>query len=455
MALNLICEAERPGARVDDQLRAFERRAELESRDRAFVRELVYGTLRWRGHLDQALSRHLSGRADDLPPALRNILRLGAYQILFTDRVPVWAAVDEAVRQARRRGFDGLAGLVNGVLRTLAREPGFRAPGLRDAPVEDAQTLAGAESHPVWMVRRWVDRWGLEAAARVCRANNEPGPLTVRVNLRRCGPEILREALQGAGVEVTPGALCPEVLRLRGGPPVLELPGFREGWFVVQDEAAALMAHLMGVRPGEWVWDACAGPGGKSVHMAELMGDEGLVLATDTHAHRLSRVLENARRLGLRSVRPIHADATAGAVREEGFDAVLVDAPCSGLGVLRRHPEAKWNKTEEDIFRLRELELKLLREASRALRAGGRLLYCVCSNEDEETRQIVQSFEVSAEGARFQREDLSLDLPRRLSSAGRLVDPGGCFSVRPGDAGTDGFFAARWRRPAREGRRSE
>ncbi|MEE8110853.1 MAG: 16S rRNA (cytosine(967)-C(5))-methyltransferase RsmB, partial [bacterium] len=349
----------------------------------------------------------------------------------------------------------GLTGLVNGVLRHLVREPESWRSGPQAGPVEDAAALAAAESHPEWMVDRWVGRWGLDAAARVCRANNKPGPLAVRVNGCRATPQTLSEALRGAGVEVTPGALSAEVLLLRGGPPVRELPGFREGWFAVQDEAAALMAHLMGVRPGERIWDACAGPGGKSVHLAELMEDEGLILATDTHVRRLSRVAENAGRMGLRSVCPVRADATGGGVRDGIFDAVLVDAPCSGLGVLRRHPEAKWNKAEGDILRLGQLERALLRGASRGVRPGGRLLYCVCSNEEEETWEVVRSFEASAEGAGFQRDPLSDQVTDRIASARRFVDPDGCFSIRPGDGGTDGFFAARWRRKPPAGRRSE
>ncbi len=458
VALDLIQDAGRPGVRLDERLRGCEARKSLDAKDRAFVRELAYGTLRWRGQLDQALSFCLSGSAEKLPPVVLNVLRLGAYQILFTDRIPPWAAVDEAVGQVRARGFAGLAALVNGVLRRLAREAeGWRRTDDAASP-QDADALADAESHPRWMVRRWARRWGMEGAVRVCRANNAAGPLTLRVNRRRATPEVLEEALRSAGAEVARGRISPDVLTLRGGGDVRTLPGFRDGWFAVQDEGAALMAPLLGVRPGDRVWDVCAGPGGKTAHLAELMEDEGLLLATDPHRTRLARVAETARRMGLRSVSPVRGGMDAS--RGEAFDAVLVDAPCSGLGVLRRHPEAKWNKTEADILRLSGLALKILRAASRAVGPGkgegegGRLLYCVCSLEEEETGRVVEAFEQSAEGARFQREDLSSRLPDGLSSARRFVDRSGCFALRPGDAGTDGFFAAGWRRISPEERRS-
>ena len=443
LALDLVCDAERPGTRVDDRLRALESRTGLNSKDRAFVRELTFGTLRWRGKLDGALCRHLSESADKLPPVVRNILRLGAYQLLLTERIPAWAAVDEAVKQVRRRGFGGLAGLVNGVLRGLARSS---FPPAGEAPIEDASSLAVAESHPEWMVRRWVDRLGLDTAVQICKANNSPGPLSVRVNRRRATLEILRDAFQEVGVGFVETSVAPDVLSISGGPPVRELPGFRQGWFAVQDEAAALLGHFLGVGPGERVWDVCAGPGGKAVHIAELMDDDGFVLATDTNVHQLSRVVENSVRMGIRSICPVLADAAEPIARNAAFDAVLVDAPCSGLGVLRRHPEAKWNKKEGDILRLSKLQTKMLEEASQAVRPGGKLVYCVCSNEEEETQRIITSFEASDEGAEFRRFDLAPCLRGRIDTIKRFIGPDGWFSILPGDAGTDGFFAARWER---------
>ncbi|MDP6617859.1 MAG: transcription antitermination factor NusB, partial [Nitrospinota bacterium] len=255
VALDLIQDAGRRGVRLDERLRGCEARKSLDAKDQAFVRELAYGTLRWRGRLDLALSHCLSGSAEKLPPVVLNVLRLGAYQILFTDRIPPWAAVNEAVGQVRARGFAGLAGLVNGVLRRLAREAERWRRTEDAAPPKDADALADAESHPRWMVRRWARRWGLEGAVRVCRANNAAGPLTLRVNRRRSTPEALEAALRSAGAEVARGRISSEVLIVRGGGGVRTLPGFRDGWFAVQDEAAALMAPLLGVRPGERVWD--------------------------------------------------------------------------------------------------------------------------------------------------------------------------------------------------------
>lgn len=445
IALDLLLVAERPGERVDERLRTLERGSRLEARDRAFLRELVYGTLRWRGHLDLALSPLLRTPLEELPGPIRNLLRLGAYQILFTDRVPARAAVNEAVLLARERGFEGLTGLVNGVLRNLSRTAVERG-GPRGIPprgeVKEAAELAASTSHPPWMVERWVARWGLERAGRICRANNELAPLTLRVNRRRATPDLLEESLREAGCDVKRGVLCPEVLRVVGGPEVSRLPGYREGWFLVQDEAATLMGHVVSPRPGQRVWDACGGPGGKATHLAELMEDEGWVLTTDLHGGRLRRVGENARRLGLKAVTPVRMDVLRGGVKAARFDVVLLDAPCSGLGVLRRHPEAKWNKREEDIRRLAELEISLLREVAHAVAPGGRLVYCVCSNEPEETRGVLEAF--ADDGPlRFSLESPEGDLPW---GARRFQGPGKTVEVLPGDAGTDGFFVARWRR---------
>ncbi len=445
LALELLCEAEQPGERVNERLRSLQDRSNLEARDRAFLRELVYGTLRWRGYLDLALSRHLKDPLEGLPEPIRNLLRLGAYQILFTDRVPARAAVNEAVLLARERGFDGLTGLVNGVLRNLSRTATADEkpiPPKMESTVAGAAELAVSTSHPAWMVERWAARWGMERAERICRANNELAPLTLRVNLRRSTPELLQKSLREAGCEVTRGTLCPEILRIAGGPEIPSLPGYREGWFQVQDEAATLMSHVVSPRPGQRVWDACGGPGGKATHLSELMEDKGLVLATDHHAGRLRRVGENTRRLGLRAVMPVRLDILRGGLKAAQFDMVLLDSPCSGLGVLRRHPEAKWNKRKEDIKRLAELELSLLRTVAGSVTPGGRLVYCVCSNELEETRGILQAF---ADGAplRFSLESPEGDLPW---AARRFLCPDKTVEILPGDAGTDGFFVARWRR---------
>lgn len=445
LALTLIQEAEEKGIRLDERLREVQGRSGYGAEDRAFVRELVYGTVRWRGRIDTALATCLSGDPKDLPRPVRNVLRLGAYQILFMDRVPDWAAVNEAVEQTRRNGFEGFVKLVNAVLRVAARTAATDSQGGISA-YEDADSLAEGESHPAWMVRRWTERWGLEAAVRVCRANNERSPLTLRVNRRLATMEIVEDALQEAGARVRRGSLWPGSLIVQGGPPITRLPGFREGWFSVQDQAASWMAQLMDVRPGDWVWDVCAGPGGKTVHLAERMDDAGFVLATDTHARRLAKVAGNARRMRLKSVYAVSADAASDVVRDFAFDAVLVDAPCSGLGVLRRHPEAKWNKEETDILRMSAVETRILRKASRAVRPGGSMLYCVCSNEDEETFQVVHAFEKSSEGGGFKRENLSATMPDGPDGPRRFIIEGGCYQVHPGDAASDGFFAARWRR---------
>ena len=442
LALTLIRDAEKKGVRLDERLREVQEWTVLDSKDRAFIRELVYGTIRWRGRLDRALADCLSGNPEGLPHAIRNILRLGAYQVLMMDRVPNWAAVNEAVEQTRRKGFDGLAKMVNAVLRAFARSATTDSQSEITAH-KDVDDLAYRQSHPRWMVQRWADQLGLEVAARVCRANNEPAPLTLRVNRRRATVKTLKNALEQSGVQVAQGDFWPESLVIRGGPPIKQLPGFRDGWFSIQDQAASWMTQLMDVRSGDLVWDVCAGPGGKTVHIAERMNDLGFILATDTHVNRLRKVIENSRRLGVGSVRAVRANATSGLVKDSVFDAVLVDAPCSGFGVLRRHPEAKWNKEKADLLRMSTIQNRILRKVSCSVRLGGSVLYCGCSNEVEETYGVVRAFNESSEGADFKVEDLSVAIPDIPPSC---IIENGCFQVRPGDVGSDGFFAVRWRR---------
>lgn len=442
LALGLIRDAEKKGVRLDERLRETQEWAVLDSKNRAFIRELVYGTVRWRGRLDCALAACLSGDPEDLPSTVRNILRLGAYQVLMMDRVPNWAAVDEAVKQTRRKGFGGLVKMVNAVLRTFARSVTADSQSGITAH-KNVDDLADRQSHPRWMVQRWAEQWGMEVATRVCRANNEPAPLTLRVNRLRTTVETLGNTLEKAGVRVAQGGFWPESLVIRGGPPIEQLPGFRDGWFSIQDQAASWIAQLMDIRSGDFVWDVCAGPGGKAVHIAERMNDSGFILATDTHVNRLLKVIENSRRLGLKSVHAVRADATLDIVRDSMFDAVLVDAPCSGLGVLRRHPEAKWNKEKADILRMSKIQIQILKKASRNVRLGGSVLFCVCSNEAEETFDVARAFSESPEGADFKVEDLSVAIP---DPSPPCIMENGCFQVRPGDIGSDGFFAIRWRR---------
>ena len=437
LALGVLERVERTGAFADLALHAALARVDLPAADRAFATELVQGSLRWRGRLDFLLAHVLDRDPAKLEPAVRCALRLGAYQIAFTDRVPPSAAVDETVRCVRAAGLERATGLVNAVLRRLAAEwRGIALPDLEGDPVGH---LSHALSLPSWLAERWVTRFGAEEAAALAGALNAVPPRTLRANLRRTS----REALLAELRERFPAARACRYARagIRLGPrgdPGRD-PAFLEGRFTVQDEAAQLVVDLLDPQPGERVLDACAAPGGKATAIAERVGEEGRVLALDRHARRLGLVAGDARRLGLANlgIRTCDVARAAGPLDAEPFDRVLVDAPCSGLGTLRRNPDLRWRVAPGDPARLAATQLPILRNAAAALRRGGALVYSTCTFEPEENEALVQAFLEQEPGfRRTSRGDL-------CEAVQPLLDEAGALRCWPHRHDTDGFFAVR------------
>jgi len=400
----------------------------FDGRDRALLRELVYGALRWRNRLDFALSRCLEKPPDRLPPPVREALRLGAYQLLFLDRVPAHAAVNASAGLAGAGPWE--RGLVNAVLRRLTPP----AP-----PDELEERLVLWESHPRWLVRRWLAALGGEGARARCEADNAEGPLVLRANPLRTSPQALAARLAEDGMETAPGLADPECLRVISQESALTgTAAFAEGLFIVQDEASSLAARYAGARPGERVLDACAAPGGKTACLAWAAAPAGRVVAGDVSSVRLARLRENCARIGA-DVPAVVMDASRPSFGA-AFDRVLVDAPCSGLGVLRRHPDARWRLREEDLAAHGRRQGEILRRAAEAVRPGGRLIYAVCTNEPEETGEVASGFE----GPDFVPEGAGQgDIPELR----RFIGADGALRIRPEEAhGLDGFFAMRWRR---------
>ncbi len=405
--------------------------AEMERRERALCTELVLGTLRWRGRLDHALAQCSRRPLEEVDPALLTTLRMGAYQLLYLDRVPDSAAVNESVRLARRAAGRGAGGFVNAVLRALLRQD-IRWPGDDADPV---QRLAVQTSHPPWLVQRWLDRLGPQEAEQALLAHNQPAPLVLRVNRRRTDPGALRTRLEAEGVQPEPGVWSDDALQVSQGNP-LAGDAFREGLFYVQGEASMLVAELVGAQPGERIADLCAAPGGKATQLAAVLHTRGLLLACDLQSRRLALVRDNARRLGLDRIRLVVHDAGRPAIRPGSLDRALLDAPCSGTGVLRRHPEIRWRRELDDVHRLASLQARLLDAAAQTVRPGGRLVYSVCSLEPEEGSEVVQRF-------LQRRSDYRIDEPGDVPEA--LVDRSGGFPhllTHPQRHGLDGFFAA-------------
>jgi 16S rRNA (cytosine967-C5)-methyltransferase len=442
LALRVLERVQRAGAFADLLLHASLARSALSAQDRAFATELVYGTLRWRGRIDHLLRRCLERDLDRLEPLVATALRLGAYQILFA-RVPASAAVDESVRCVRALGAERSTGLVNAVLRRLAREhASMPLPTLEDDPLGH---LMHALSLPQWIAGRWIESFGAEEAAALAAACNEVPPLCVRVNPQAS----TREALLAELSERYPEARVCRFARYgivlgRGGNPTLD-PAFRDGRFTVQDEASQLVLDLLDPQPGERVLDACAAPGGKASAIAERVGAQGAVLALDRNERRLDLVRRAARRLRLANLVCRAADLTRplpAGLAEPPFDRVLVDAPCSGLGTLRRNPDARWRVHPSDPERLADTQRILLRNAARALRPGGVLVYSTCTLLPEENEAVVEGFLRESAGFAIAAADTA---PAPLRE---LQDEHGFLRTLPHRHDCDGFFAARIERIA-------
>ena len=410
----------------------------LDGRDRALASALVFGVLRWRSRLEWTINHFLTKGPKGLDPITQCILAMGLFQLIHLDRVPASAAVNESVRLARAYGPAWSPNLVNAVLRSVTRAETLPDPD--QSEMDEVSRLALAEAHPAWLVERWLGELGLEETRDLLRANNTVAPLTLRVNINQIGREELARRLENAVEKVEPAVYAPTGLRLHGPTgPVTDLPGFREGLFAIQDEAAQLIGLLAGLKPGQSFLDACAGRGGKALHVAETRGVK--VTALDPDHGRLAQIRPEALRLGLDPVQLVRGDLLAGPFKPQSFDAVLVDAPCSNLGGIRRRPDVKWLKDANDPAIMAEQQLRLLNAAAPLVKPGGRLIYAVCTTTREETLGVVDNFWMN--NLEFGLWPIQNFLPE---SARPLVAEDGMLKAWPHRHGTDGFFAALFER---------
>jgi 16S rRNA (cytosine967-C5)-methyltransferase len=412
----------------------------LSSRDRALLTELLYGTLRWRGRLDGYLGQLVRRPLQDTDPFIRNLLRLTLYQLLFLNRIPAYAAVSEAVKLAKAHGGKNTASFTNGVLRSFIREkrnvpkPNQKAPSLSE--------LAQYWSHPEWLVSHWIEYFGAGEIEALLKVNNDESPLVIRANRLKGRREALLDLLRSAAIEASPTRWSPQGITIQSAIPVRQLPGFNEGLFQIQGEASQLISYIVAPNPGERILDACAAPGGKATHLAELVDDKGEIIAADISARGLERLAENVARLGLKSVRTFQADLSQElpeALRQP-YDRILVDAPCSGLGTLRSNPEIKWNRTKSDLNRLARLQKRILARTASHLKPGGVLVYSTCTLTRDENENVVESFLAD-------HQDFVLDRAADyVPETGKDMVRGPYFLALPHSHNTDGFFAARMTR---------
>ena len=390
-----ILEAVAAGGYADVAFDRVLRGTTLSVQDRGLVTEVAYGAIRQRRRLDSWLDRLGRVPASKQPPRLRWLLHVGLYQLLCMERIPDAAAVNTTVELAKRHGLKRLAPVVNGVLRAAIRAK--QSGEALDLPGDPALRLALQQSLPDWFCRD-LQRWcGADQAERVARACNQVPPLDLRVNRLRCTPAALTAALEQHGLRVMPIPGCPDGLQvLEGGGDLRQWPGFEQGHWCVQDRAAQWVAPLLAPEPGDRVLDACAAPGGKATHLAELMQNKGEVWAIDRSAGRLRRVAANAARLGTDCLQAMAADASALLDQKPQwrgyFQRILLDAPCSGLGTLARHPDARWRVSPDSISTLVPLQARLLDAMVPLLAPGGTLVYATCTIHPAENGERIASF---------------------------------------------------------------
>lgn len=384
LALKALYEIWQRGRKPKDVLEHLSE--SLEKRDRAFLMELVYGVVRFRDTLDWVLKGFLK-RPSGLSKNTLNNLRLAAYQMLFT-RVPQWAAVSEAVNLEKKSGRPEL---VNAVLRNLLRNRESLMKRLKDMRAEKTvRYVATLTSHPAWLIKRWIGRFGAEEALELAEANNRIPPLTLRVNTLKAMKQQVINELSKTGIEAEATLFSPVGVKLKGFHIYKEI-FFLEGLVMVQDEASQLISYLLDPQPGERILDACAAPGGKATHVAQLMQDRGEVIAVDRDSKRMERLKENIQNHGLTSIMAVQADILKYSPVEP-FDRIILDAPCSSLGVIRRNPDVKYRHKPQDLLRFRETQLKIIRHVSGLLKPGGVMVYSVCSTEPEEGEEVVKEF---------------------------------------------------------------
>ena len=443
IALEILNSIDKEGIHADNLLgKVFKKKLALTSREKAFITELVYGVLRWRDSIDWVLSAFSSRPKRPLSRLLRNILRLGIYQVLYLTQIPVPILVSETVEVAKELFNGKIARLVNGVLRNVERNRDrLPYPSFDDDPFK---AIAIQYSHPLWLVKKWVNHYGMETTTALCKANNTPPPLIIRTNTLKKTREELIASLHKEGLSCEPVKYSPEGLLVYHPADISRLHSFQQGWFLVQDEAAQLISYLLNPKPGESLLDLCAAPGGKTTHIAQLMNNEGSIIAIDIRRDNIRLLQENQFRLGTDIISPLLADATQLLPFKESrlFDKVLLDVPCSGLGILRRHPDGKWRKSLGTITKVKKTQWKIIQNASQYVKPNGIMVYSTCTLNPEENETMIGEFLAQKEND-FVLENPRPDLPCQCFP---LVTSQGYFQTFPHRDFMDGFFGARLRR---------
>jgi 16S rRNA (cytosine967-C5)-methyltransferase len=437
IALKILYDISEKGAYSNLSLNKYLDDSRLRDIDKAFITELVYGTVKWRLTIDWIIDQFSSVKLKKLSPWILNVLRLGVYQLLYTDRIPESAACNESVKLSKKYGHAASSGFVNAVLRNISRKRDtIQYP---DKEKEGLKFLSIRYSHPEWLVKEWLERFGSEFTEGLLKSNNEVPELTIRTNTLKVSKEQLAEQLAAEGITVEPGKYDEDALGLTNPSSITALDSYRKGLFQVQDESSMLVARILDPQPGEFILDVCSAPGGKATHIAQLMRNQGTLVARDIHEHKIRLIQNASERLGTSIIRTEMFDASELDARQIGkADRVLVDAPCTGLGIVRRKPDIKWARNLEDKKEIISLQEKILGTCARYVKPGGTLVYSTCTIEREENEGQIESF--LRDRDEFRLVDITSNLPSQLVKESAA---GGYIQLYPHIDGIDGFFIAK------------
>lgn len=409
---------------------------EISIKDENFIREIVYGVVENRIYIDYIISKASRIKMNKIHPTILEILRMGVYQMVFMDRIPDSAAVNEAVILSKKYGHRGVSGFVNGVLRNISRNKEIYR---KIDETSKLDYLSVKYSYPKWILERWISDYGEEFTEKLCEVNNTKPLLNLRVNTLKTNRKDLIHRLENYGYIAYETKYAREGIVVENPRRITEIEEFKQGLFIIQDESSMLVGQISNPKKQSYVIDLCSAPGGKATHMAQIMGNQGHIRSRDIYDHKLRLIRENAKRLGIDIISTEIHDAM---VLDENLigkmDYCLVDAPCSGLGIIRRRPEIKWNRKEEDISRLKDIQLKILNNAKQYTKPGGTIIYSTCTISKDENERVINSF-------LSENKDLKLVGFKDLICEDQYMDTSkeGYIQLYPHIHGTDGFFIAK------------
>lgn len=435
VAVKTLYDIEVEGSYSNIKLNENFKKYSLEALDRAFASEILYGTVRWKLRIDYLIQKFSKLRISKMSPWVLCCIRTAVYQIFFMDRVPDFAAVNQAV-EITKKNERKASSFVNGVLRNILRNKDeFNKIDIKD----EIERISVYYSHPAWFVKMMVKEHGLDFTLELMKKNNTPSEFTIRVNTIKCSKDELKAIFLNKDVEAFDGFLD-ESMILKGYSMIERSEEFKNGFFTIQDESSMLCAKVLAPKPGQRILDMCSAPGGKATHMAELMENNGEIISIDIHEHKIDLIKKNAKRLGIDIIKTKLMDSTMYFEEfNEYADKVLVDAPCSGLGLLRKKPEIRWNTSYDDIIKLNKIQYSIIKNASKYVKKGGSLVYSTCTITREENENIVERF--IKENNNFSMEDISQFVPSGFKSD---TSKQGFIKLFPNLNKTDGFFIAKF-----------